>query len=153
MSLDFMRTIEFCQVPDQLQDDGNPIQPCFEESRPLPPVKWSEPEHADLATLMRPVTKYSQWWVDYHAQELRQRGITLTYDLLSESESYSSNASASHQDLVGIGEKRKEIVPSTEPASKRHKGEPSRSAASRNIDELVATIDESLVEILEPPAV
>lgn len=121
MSVSLIRATELYRVPDQLEDDGEYVQPCFNNSWPLPVVKWSELELGDLTTLLMFVIKYSQWWVDQRVQEIRRKKITLIYDLLSEAESYSSNVGASHNaKLVEItnSKKRKDAATNTKPIQK-----------------------------------
>lgn len=59
-----IRITELFPVPDQVEESEECTQPRFDGDAPLLPIKWLEPEHADLATLMRPVENYSHWWVD-----------------------------------------------------------------------------------------
>lgn len=95
LPVSFIRTTELFRVPGQLEDDGEYIQPGFDERLPLPPTRWSEPKLVDLTTFMRPVIKYSQWWLDQRIQQLQRNGMALTYNLMGKAESYSSNASVS----------------------------------------------------------
>jgi hypothetical protein len=59
LSISFIRTIELFRVPNQLEDDGEYIQPGFDERQSLSPIRWSKPELANLITFMIPVVKYS----------------------------------------------------------------------------------------------
>lgn len=98
LPLSMIRATELFKIPDQLQDDGIYVQPGFNENEPLPPIRWFEPEMGDLATFMRPVFKYSQWWIDRQVEVLRQRNVQFTYELMGDTESCSSNAGASRGD-------------------------------------------------------
>lgn len=147
LPVSLIRTIDPFLVPDQLEDNADYIQPGFDEHTPLFPIKWSEPGHADLTTLMRLVIKYSRWWVDQQCHRLRRGNIILTYDLLGEAEGYSSNeeATQSARSIEGAKKKGKAVV-NEGLAHKKQRIEQSRSATSKNENYILA-IDQSLVEM------
>lgn len=61
LSVNFIKETQPFLIPDQLEDNGENTQLGFDEHAPLPPIKWSKSDHADLATLMRLVMKYTKW--------------------------------------------------------------------------------------------
>ncbi|XP_057861850.2 uncharacterized protein LOC131070364 [Cryptomeria japonica] len=137
----------------QLEDSREHTQPGFDEHAPLPPIKWSTPEHTDLTTLMRPVMTYTKWWVNQKCHRLKQKNITLTYNLMGVAEGYSSNEEATQNARPSESAKRKgKAVENEELAQKKKRIEPSRSATSRN-EKYILTIDESLAEIKIPSSV
>lgn len=146
LPVSLIKTTEPFLAPDQLEDNAEYTQPNFDEHAPLPPIKWLEPKHADLTTLMRPVMKYSRWWVDQQCHRLRQRDIILTYDLMGEAERYSSNeeATQSARPIESTKKKGKAVV-NEGPSQKKQWLEPSPYAASANINDILA-IDKSLAE-------
>lgn len=40
--VNLIKTTELFCVPDQLEDDGEYTQPCYDENRALSPVRWSD---------------------------------------------------------------------------------------------------------------
>lgn len=41
LPINLIRRTELFRVPDELEDDGEYTQPCYDENRPLSPVRWS----------------------------------------------------------------------------------------------------------------
>lgn len=136
-------------VPNQLEDNGEHTQPDFDEHAPLPPIKWSEPEHANLTTLMQTVMQNTRWWVDQQCHRLKRKNITLTYTLMGAAEGSSSNEEATQS--VSTKRKGKAVV-NEELAQKKQSVEPSRSATSKN-EKYILTVDESLMKIDIPSSI
>lgn len=140
-------------MPDQLEDDGEHIQPDFDEHAPLSHIKWLEPDHANLTIIMKLVMKYSRWLVDQQCQRLNRKNATLTYNLMGVIKGYSSNEEATQNARPSENAKRKgKTIEIEEPIQKRQRIEPSHSATSRN-EKYILNIDESLVEIEIPSLV
>lgn len=142
LPVNLIRTTELFRIPDQVEDDGVFTQPGFDESRPLLPIRWSEPELVDLDTFMRPVVQYSQWWVDQQVQDLWRNNVELTYDLMGKAESYSSNTGASQgselvENVSSRKRKSKDKAMVEDPVQKKQKSKPPRSATSANINDIV----------------
>lgn len=105
-----IRECEVIPVPDQVSEDMNVLHPDYEAVRdaPLPLPDWSEPEIADLDTLSIPVLTFTRAWVDMHVSRLEGKSISLTYNLMGDYRTPTTNRKK--QITRGPESRRKELV-------------------------------------------
>lgn len=109
LSVKMIRICHLFCVLDQVEDQGNYVKRHFEKEKgnPLPAPNWSKVEKEDLNVLMRPVMAYTQRWMDQQVNKLKEVNIPLTYDLMGDLESQSSEEEMDEeQQEISIEEER-----------------------------------------------
>lgn len=90
LPLNLIRLCEVIQVPDQVQEDENMVQPKYEKERdrPIRALAWSEPKVDDLNILSRLVLKFTRHWVEQCIAKLKANNTCLTYQLMGDLDSH-----------------------------------------------------------------